>query len=55
MTSEVQGPEIQAASKKLLEGSNPLDDDKLHEECGVFGVFGTPDASALTALGKSVV
>lgn len=28
-----------------------LDDDKLHEECGVFGVFGTEDASALTALG----
>jgi amidophosphoribosyltransferase len=27
------------------------DDDKLHEECGVFGVFGNRDASALTALG----
>ncbi len=27
------------------------DDDKLHEECGVFGVFGAEDASALTALG----
>ncbi len=26
-------------------------DDKLHEECGVFGVFGHDDASALTALG----
>jgi amidophosphoribosyltransferase len=26
-------------------------DDKLHEECGVFGVFGHPDAGALTALG----
>jgi len=29
----------------------PFDDDKLHEECGVFGVFGLPDAAALTALG----
>jgi amidophosphoribosyltransferase len=29
----------------------PFDDDKLHEECGVFGVFGHPDAAALTALG----
>jgi amidophosphoribosyltransferase len=29
----------------------PFDDDKLHEECGVFGVFGHPDAGALTALG----
>jgi len=26
-------------------------DDKLHEECGVFGVFGHPHAGALTALG----
>ena len=28
-----------------------MDDDKLKEECGVFGVFGHPDAAALTALG----
>ncbi|MBL8573886.1 MAG: amidophosphoribosyltransferase [Hyphomicrobiaceae bacterium] len=27
------------------------DDDHLHEECGVFGVFGHPQAAALTALG----
>jgi amidophosphoribosyltransferase len=26
-------------------------DDKLHEECGVFGVFGHPDSGALTVLG----
>lgn len=26
-------------------------DDKLHEECGVFGVFGHSDASAITTLG----
>jgi amidophosphoribosyltransferase len=31
--------------------SLPFDDDKLHEECGVFGVFGHQDAAALTALG----
>ncbi|MBT5459799.1 MAG: amidophosphoribosyltransferase [Rhodospirillaceae bacterium] len=31
--------------------TNPLDDDHLHEECGVFGVFGHGDASALVALG----
>lgn len=31
--------------------TNPFDDDKLREECGVFGVFGSPDAAALTALG----
>jgi len=29
----------------------PFDDDKLHEECGVFGIFGHPEASAHTALG----
>ena len=26
-------------------------EDKLHEECGVFGIFGSPDAATLTALG----
>jgi len=29
----------------------PFEDDKLREECGVFGVFGHPDAAALTVLG----
>ena len=29
----------------------PFDDDHFHEECGVFGVFGHPEAAALTALG----
>jgi amidophosphoribosyltransferase len=28
-----------------------LDGDSLREECGVFGIFGHPDAAALTALG----
>lgn len=31
--------------------AHPFDDDKLKEECGVFGVFGHADAAALTALG----
>src|ERR1700712_4064014 len=26
-------------------------DDKFHDECGVFGVWNTPDAAAVTALG----
>ena len=26
-------------------------DDRLREECGVFGIFGHPDAAAMTALG----
>jgi amidophosphoribosyltransferase len=28
-----------------------LDEDRLREECGVFGIFGHPDAAAITALG----
>jgi amidophosphoribosyltransferase len=31
--------------------TDPPDADHLHEECGVFGVYGHPDAAALTALG----
>ncbi|SIT76351.1 amidophosphoribosyltransferase [Pontibaca methylaminivorans] len=31
--------------------SLPFDDDALHEECGVFGVIGVPDASTFVALG----
>lgn len=31
--------------------TNPMDDDTLHEECGVFGVWGTSSAAAMTALG----
>jgi len=29
----------------------PFDDDKLHEECGVFGIYGNDEAAALVALG----
>ena len=28
-----------------------LNADRLREECGVFGIYGHPDAAALTALG----
>ena len=31
--------------------TNPFDDDKLREECGVFGVSGSDSAAALVALG----
>ncbi|OYV69139.1 MAG: amidophosphoribosyltransferase [Acidiphilium sp. 21-60-14] len=34
-----------------LINSADLDDDKLHEECGVFGVWNVADAAAITALG----
>jgi len=32
-------------------GETPWDDDKLREECGVYGVFGIPDAAKYVALG----
>ncbi|MBI3708147.1 MAG: amidophosphoribosyltransferase [Proteobacteria bacterium] len=31
--------------------THPFDDDKLREECGLFGIYGHPDAAAHTALG----
>lgn len=31
--------------------SHPFDDDKLHEECGVYGVFGLDDAATYVTLG----
>ena len=33
------------------EDSFDLDGDRLREECGVFGIFGHPEAAAITALG----
>lgn len=35
----------------MIPNSVRHDDDKLKEECGIFGVFNHPDAAALTALG----
>jgi len=34
-----------------LQSTLPHDDDKLHEECAVFGVWNVPDAAAVAALG----
>ena len=34
-----------------LELQDDLEGDTLREECGVFGIFGHPDAAAITALG----
>ncbi|RMH45663.1 MAG: amidophosphoribosyltransferase [Alphaproteobacteria bacterium] len=31
--------------------AHPFDDDKLREECGVFGIIGVPEASSFVALG----
>ena len=34
-----------------LTTTHPFDDDHLHEECAVFGIYGTNEASINTALG----
>jgi amidophosphoribosyltransferase len=46
----------QPATGPALAAQNPdldldLDSDRLREECGVFGIFGHPEAAAITALG----
>lgn len=38
-------------SMNSMPPSHPFDDDKLREECGVFGVVGVQDASTFVALG----
>ncbi len=43
-TSETGAPEGVA-------GTNPFEDDKLREECGLYGVFGAKDAATFVALG----
>ena len=36
---------------KHMPPAHPFDDDKLHEECGIFGVIGLTDAANFVALG----
>ncbi|MGY4288322.1 hypothetical protein ACVWXO_007542 [Bradyrhizobium sp. LM2.7] len=38
-------------SPAALELQDDLEGDTLREECGVFGIYGHPDAAAITALG----
>jgi amidophosphoribosyltransferase len=47
---EMQGPSSDAETTDL-DLDFDLDGDTLREECGVFGIFGHPDAAAITALG----
>jgi amidophosphoribosyltransferase len=46
-----QGDDRQADSMNLTHPFLDQDGDKLREECGIFGVIGTPEAAAMTALG----
>ncbi|MBN9004206.1 MAG: amidophosphoribosyltransferase [Rhizobiales bacterium] len=47
---EMQSPSSDAGTPDL-DLDFDLDGDTLREECGVFGIFGHPDAAAITALG----
>ena len=40
-----------ARESSPMSGDFDLDGDRLREECGVFGIYGHPDAAAITALG----
>src|SRR5581483_3102634 len=40
-----------ARMNETMDPALDLDGDRLREECGVFGIFGHPDAAAITALG----
>lgn len=40
-----------SGDQKRFPSTNPFDDDKLHEECGVYGVFGAKHAASFVALG----
>ena len=51
LTSGDQPSEAAISSDQTRLESDDLDGDRLHEECGVFGIFGHPDAAAITALG----
>jgi len=46
----VTEPDSPSKSLDLAKSLDP-DADRLREECGVFGIFGHPDAAAITALG----
>ncbi len=42
---------MQTRTQSLESAPLDLEADRLREECGVFGIFGHPDAAAITALG----
>ena len=48
---EIQSPSDAAAHLDLDLTDQDLNGDTLREECGVFGIFGHPEAAAITALG----
>ena len=50
-TAPSPATQIHQTPDRDILGTNPFDDDKLHEECGVFGIYNHPEAAAHTVLG----
>ena len=51
MSGHSHEPRLRGGAPLQDFGYSRLGDDRLREECGVFGVFGHPEAAAITALG----
>src|SRR5215831_9264472 len=51
MTQELEEAGLLQDAKLRGPGYLRYGDDRLREECGVFGIFGHPEAAAITALG----
>jgi amidophosphoribosyltransferase len=53
MTGAYRPPDqpFEMDSRTLMLTTNPFDDDKLKEECGIFGIWGAEGASSFVALG----
>ena len=45
------GRQTTGDSRRKMLTTNPFDDDKLREECGIFGIWGAENASSFVALG----
>ena len=43
--------EFNEQAKDRLESEEWLPDDKPHDQCGVFGIYGHPEAAKITYLG----
>ena len=48
--AHLYGAKHRGFGRKMLT-TNPFDDDKLREECGIFGIWGADTASSFVALG----
>src|SRR5213082_2317581 len=51
MTRTLHGRRWRGGWARDMLTTNPFEDDKLHEECGVFGIWGADNAASFVALG----